>query len=65
MKSRKFNFQCITGLNLKPDTLNLIEENVGNMLELTGKSVLKCLKMLEADLPSDSAIPLLSIFQKA
>lgn len=33
----KFNFKYITGLNLKPDTLNLIEENVGNMLELTGR----------------------------
>lgn len=34
---RKFNFKCMTSLNLKLDTPNLIEEKVGNMLELTGR----------------------------
>jgi hypothetical protein len=33
----KLNSDCIKGLNLKPDTLNLIEEEVENNLECTGQ----------------------------
>ena len=34
--SIKLKFKWIKDLNLKPDTLNLIEENVGNILEHSG-----------------------------
>ena len=33
---RKHSSQWIKDLNLRPDTLNLIEEKAGNMLEFTG-----------------------------
>jgi hypothetical protein len=32
----KLNYQWIKNLNIKPDTLNLIEEKVGKSLELIG-----------------------------
>ena len=32
----KLNYKWIKNLNIKPDTLNLIEEKLGNSLELIG-----------------------------
>jgi hypothetical protein len=33
----ELKFKCIKDLNIKPDTLNLIEEKMGNCLEHIGK----------------------------
>jgi hypothetical protein len=32
----KLKFKCIKDLNIKPDTLNLVEEKLGRSLELIG-----------------------------
>ena len=52
--SIKLNSRCIRDLNVRPDTLNLIEESVGNSLELidTGEDVLKWTPLVQALRPT-------------
>ena len=54
----KFNYKWIKDLNLSPDTLNLIEEKMGNSLELndTGKDFLNR-KLVEQALRSTMMRP--------
>ena len=41
----KLKFKCIKDLNIKPDTLNLVEEKLGRSLELIG-TVGNCLNRI-------------------
>lgn len=48
--STKFNFKWIKNLNVRPNTLNIIEDKVGNILELIGtaKDILNRIPIVQA-----------------